>query len=320
VIIDLKGFAGRFLSGLKRLQRLLRYKRRRIVRRQPSQDTILSTFRPAAIPQPTFAPHQSNTPHASILTKSTVTPSPTYFFTSTPNKTHPYLRHRRRDDSRPHPTIESRRLSNLYKHANSGPIPSRSGAKRSYSATRSHVPRPPPLRDVPNREPPSSASLHPGNPSAAYSQPPSHSVYPTRPLRKMPSRPDLKSDNTWSTVASTCIYIIISSHYLTSWHPRCFASHAIPRCVPPTIQPAYASSLCLFTSSSRAHPVRRGPSPVSSDRFGFYFALSGPCTHSCPACYRSTYGGPRSTRSQVSQIPMDDRRQSQLTFQQHQAL
>ena len=53
----------------------------------------------------------------------------------------------------------------------------------------------------------SSASLHPGTPSVAYLQPLSRSASHTNSPKKMPSRPALKSNNTWTTssVGSTCI-------------------------------------------------------------------------------------------------------------------
>lgn len=57
----------------------------------------------------------------------------------------------------------------------------------------------------------SSASLHPGTPSVAYLQPLSRSA--SHSPKKMPSRPALKSNNTWTTssVGSTCTPIFISS-------------------------------------------------------------------------------------------------------------
>jgi hypothetical protein len=333
---DRKGFAGGFVSGLRRLRRLLLNQRGQTVQRQPSHDTVLelpgfgensgydpfraqppSILRPATIPQPTFAPHHpQNTPHASILTKSTVTPGTTPFLsTITPSTTYSSLRHRRRNRSRPHPAIESPQPLNLYKPATSGSTPSRSGVKRSYSATRPRVLSP--LQDVQNLEPFSSATLYPRTPSEAYLQPLSRSASsPTRSLKKVPSHPAMKSDNTWSKTAGKYIRIFISCRNLTSRHPRCFVSHTTPRYVPPIIWPAHASSLCLFTSSSCVHPVRREPNPISPDRFGLYYAFSSPGTHHFPACYGSTHGGPGSTRSQISQIPMDDRRQSQLAFQE----
>lgn len=59
----------------------------------------------------------------------------------------------------------------------------------------------------------SSASLHPGTPSVAYLQPLSRSTSHSQSPKKMPSRPALKSNNTWTTssVGSTCIPIFINS-------------------------------------------------------------------------------------------------------------
>jgi len=57
----------------------------------------------------------------------------------------------------------------------------------------------------------SSASLHPGTPSVAFLQPLSRSTSHTQTSKKMPSRPALKSANTWtgtgtaSSAGSTCI-------------------------------------------------------------------------------------------------------------------
>lgn len=159
----------------------------------------------------------------------------------------------------------------------------------------------------------SSASLHPGTPSVAFVQPLSRSASHSHTPR-MPSRPALKSNNTWagtgttSSVGRTCITIFIISRKLTHCHRRFLIPHTITRYVPPANQPPHASSLCLFTSPSRTHPVRRRPDPVSSDRLGLHDAFSRPSPHSCPTCYRSTDRGSRSTCSQISQIPMDDRR------------
>jgi hypothetical protein len=133
----------------------------------------------------------------------------------------------------------------------------------------------------------------------------------------MPSRPALKSNNTWagtgttSSVGSTC-YSLSSSTLvnLTYCRYRFVVSNTIPRYVP-TLQPPHAPSLCLFTSSSRAHPVRRGPNSFSPNRFGLYYALSCSGAHPCPACYRSTHRSSRPARSQITQIPMDDRREDQ---------
>ena len=113
------------------------------------------------------------------------------------------------------------------------------------------------------------------------------------------------------------VYLYFSSALvnLTCSHFRFLISYTIPRYVPPTNQPPHASPLRLFTSSSRTHPVRCGPSPVGSDRFGLHYAFPGPGAYPCPACYRSTYGSPRSTCSQISQIPVDDRRHRQLSKQ-----
>ena len=64
----------------------------------------------------------------------------------------------------------------------------------------------------------SSASLHPGTPSVAFLQPLSRSVSQTQTSKKMPSRPALKSANTWtgtgtaSSVGSTCTPYL---HYLS---------------------------------------------------------------------------------------------------------
>ena len=167
----------------------------------------------------------------------------------------------------------------------------------------------------------SSASLHPGTPSVAYLQPLSRSAsYSQTSSKKMPSRPALKSNNTWagtgttSSVGSTCIPIFISLVSLTHWHHRFLIPHTITCYVPPTIQPPHASSLCQFTSSSCTHPVRRGPDPVSPNCFGLYDPFSGPGTYPCPACHRSADRGSRSTRSQISQVPLDDRRESRLSF------
>lgn len=61
----------------------------------------------------------------------------------------------------------------------------------------------------------SSASLHPGTPSAAYLQPLSRSASHSHPSKKMPSRPALKTNNTWTGTASslgrTCITTLIIS-------------------------------------------------------------------------------------------------------------
>lgn len=59
----------------------------------------------------------------------------------------------------------------------------------------------------------SSASLHPGTPSVAYLQPLSRSTSHSHSPKKMPSRPALKSNNTWTTssVGSTCTPIFIIS-------------------------------------------------------------------------------------------------------------
>lgn len=59
----------------------------------------------------------------------------------------------------------------------------------------------------------SSASLHPGTPSVAYLQPLSRSASQSHSPKKMPSRPALKSNNTWTTssVGSTCTPILIKS-------------------------------------------------------------------------------------------------------------
>ena len=63
----------------------------------------------------------------------------------------------------------------------------------------------------------SSASLHPGTPSVAYLQPLSRSASHSHTSKKMPSRPALKSNNTWagtgttSSVGRTCITIFIIS-------------------------------------------------------------------------------------------------------------
>jgi hypothetical protein len=200
VIIDLKRFAGGFVSGLRRLQRLLRNQLDQILRRQPSQDMVLelpapgydpsgvhapSILLPAAIPQPTFAPHHpQNTPHASIFTKSTVTPGTTPFLsTITPSTTYSSLRRRRRDHSRLHPAVKGTQPLNSYKPSKSvtsGPAPPRSGVKRSNSTTRSHLLSP--LSTVLDLEPSSSTSL----------------------------RPAMKSDDTWSTIAGTFICIFSS--------------------------------------------------------------------------------------------------------------
>lgn len=59
----------------------------------------------------------------------------------------------------------------------------------------------------------SSASLHPGTPSVAYLQPLSRSTSHSYPSKKMPSRPALKTNNTWTGTASslgrTCITTLI---------------------------------------------------------------------------------------------------------------
>jgi hypothetical protein len=284
VIIGLKGFAGGFVSGLKRLQRRLWNKLGQILQRQPN-DTVLELQgfsegspgydpfevplplipRPVAIPQPTFAPHRPpQTRHASVLTKSTVTLStPSFLSTITPSTTHPRPRHRRRDHSWSHPAVKSPQPLNVYKPSKSatpGATPSRSGVRRSYSATRSHIPSP--LRDVPNREPPSSASLHPVIPSVTYLQPLSRSASSTRELKKLPPRPDLKklpprpdlkSKRTWSNVAGTHIYIFISLR-----KPDLSASqllrftHRPTLC--PTSRPAFIGILSLLIHIPIARP------------------------------------------------------------------
>ena len=63
----------------------------------------------------------------------------------------------------------------------------------------------------------SSASLHPGTPSVAFLQPLSRSTSHTQTSNKMPSRPALKSANTWastgttSSIGSTCISYLLPS-------------------------------------------------------------------------------------------------------------
>ena len=72
----------------------------------------------------------------------------------------------------------------------------------------------------------SSASLHPGTPSVAFLQPLSRSASHSHKPKKMPSRPALKSNNTWagtgttSSVGRTCITIFIISRKLTHWYRR----------------------------------------------------------------------------------------------------
>ena len=135
----------------------------------------------------------------------------------------------------------------------------------------------------------SSASLHPGTPSVAYLQPLSRSASHSHPSKKMPSRPALKTNNTWTGTASslgrTCIRIFIISRKANHWQCRFLIPHTITRYVPPAIQPPHASPLRLFTPPSCTHPVRRGPDPVSSDRSGLHDALAGPGTHPCAASH-----------------------------------
>jgi hypothetical protein len=80
----------------------------------------------------------------------------------------------------------------------------------------------------------SSASLHPGTPSVAFLQPLSRSASYSQTPKKMPSRPALKSTNTWagtgttSSVGSTCIPNLINTLVnLTYCHRRFLVSYTI---------------------------------------------------------------------------------------------
>ena len=95
----------------------------------------------------------------------------------------------------------------------------------------------------------SSASLHPGTPSVAFLQPLSRSASHSHTPKKMPSRPALKSNNTWagtgttSSVGSTCTPIFVISR-----KPDLLASQ-IPHLIhDPTLRStSHPASTCILS-------------------------------------------------------------------------